>query len=58
MSDWDKAIIAKAFQVNDKDNIKYMIFVATDIYGMGINNLDIKLVIYWDFFLGFDSMIQ
>ena len=57
MSDWDKAIIAKAFQVNNKENIKYMIFVATEIYSMGINNLDIKLVIYWDLFLSFDSMI-
>lgn len=58
MSDWDKAIIAKAFKVNGEKNTKCTILVATDAYGMGIDNPDIKLVIHWDLSLSFDSMIQ
>lgn len=57
MSDWNKDLIAKAFFGSGDDNLTYIIFVATDAYGMGINNLDIKLVIQWDFPITFDAMI-
>ena len=45
MFDWDKSFIAAAFKVNGEDNTEYTIPVATDAYGMGINNPDIKVVI-------------
>lgn len=45
MSHWDKAIIAKAFQGVQNENTDYIILIATDAYGMGIDNPDIKLVI-------------
>ena len=41
----DKAINTKAFKLSDKMNIEYRILVATDVYEMGIDNPDIKLVI-------------
>lgn len=58
MSNWDKNLIAKAFLVLGDDNLTYIILVTTDIYGMRINNPDIKLVIQWDFPITFDAMIQ
>lgn len=45
MSELDKAIVAKAFQVNSNTNIDYIILVANDVYDIGINNLDIRFVI-------------
>lgn len=45
MSEWDKSLNANAFAVPANQNIKYTILVATDIYDMGIDNPDIKLVI-------------
>lgn len=45
MSDQVKAIIASVFKIVEKENTKYIIFVATNTYGIGINNPDIKLVI-------------
>lgn len=58
MLERDKAMMAKAFQIDDNTNINYIIFIATHIYGTRINNLDIKLVIQWDLPLSLDSMIQ
>lgn len=58
MSDWDKELIAKAFKIPGNENAECMILVATDAYGMGIDNPDIQLVIEWDLPLSFDSMIQ
>lgn len=58
MSDWDKDIIAKAFRVNRMENIECVILVATNAYGMGIDNPDIRLVIQQDLPIRFDSMIQ
>lgn len=34
------------------------ILVATDAYGMGIDNPDIRLVVQWDLPLSLDAMIQ
>lgn len=45
MSDWDKELIAKAFKISDNKNTECMIFIATNVYRIGIDNLDIKLVI-------------
>lgn len=41
MPDWNKSLIFNAFKVIGKKNTKYIIFVAIDAYGMGIDNLDI-----------------
>lgn len=45
ISDWDKKLTAKAFKITGTENSKCIIFVATDAYGIGINNPDIRLVI-------------
>lgn len=58
ISDWNKELIAKAFKINEFENTKYTILIATDAYGIGIDNLDIQLVIQWDLPISFDSMIQ
>lgn len=58
MSNWNKAIITKAFQVVQNENTDCIILEATDAYGMGIDNPDIKLVIQWDLPISFDSIIQ
>lgn len=58
MSNWDKDLIANAFLQPDDENMECTILVATDAYGMGIDNPDIKLVIQWDFPITFDAMIQ
>lgn len=58
MSDWDKDLIAKVFLILGDDNHHCIILVAIDAYSIGIDNLDIKLVIWWDFPLIFDTMIQ
>lgn len=58
MSDWDKNLIVNIFYVLSDERIDCVILVATDAYSMGINNLDIKLVIQWDFSITFNIMIQ
>ena len=58
MPDLNKAINAEAFKLSGEMNTDCTIFVATDAYGMGIDNPDIKLVIQWDLPMSFDSMIQ
>lgn len=44
MSDWDKDLIAKVFLQPDDENMECIILVTTDVYSMGIDNPDIKLV--------------
>ena len=58
MSEWDKELIASAFEVPEDKNLECTILIATDSYGMGINNPEIKLVIQWDIPVTFDAMIQ
>lgn len=58
MSAWDKDLIANLFLQPGDKNMKCTILVATDAYGIGINNLNIKLVMQWDFSITFDAMIQ
>lgn len=58
ISDFDKAIIAEAFKVVNEDNSECIILVASDAYGMGINNPDIKLVVQYDIPNSLDAMIQ
>lgn len=58
ISDWDKKITAKAFMIRGDQNHKCTIIVATNKYGMGINNPDIRLVVQWDISTILDAMIQ
>ncbi len=58
MSEWDKSLIANAFAVLGDENMECIILVATDIYGIGFDNPDVKLVIQWDIPLSFDLIIQ
>lgn len=58
LSEWDKDLIENAFLMLADKNMDCVILVATDAYGMSINNLDIKLVIQWDFPITFNVMIQ
>lgn len=46
MLNWDKDIIVIVFCIS-KDNkiLEYINFVTINTYGIGINNLDIKLII-------------
>lgn len=57
MPKWDKIHIAKAFQVSSDKNSKCTIIVVTNAYGIGIDNLDMRLVVQWDLILSFDSII-
>ena len=58
MSKCDKNLTAEAFCILGEKNIKCTIFVATNAYGMDIDNPNVKLILQWDFFLSFDLMIQ
>lgn len=54
----DKELITKAFITSGDQNLECTILVATDAYGMSIDNPDIIFVIQWDIPLSFDSMIK
>lgn len=58
ISKWDKILIAQTFSIAGKENTKYAILVTIDVYGMSINNPDVKLVIQWDIPMFFNLMIQ
>ena len=58
MSECDKKLIAEAFRIPGNENNECTILVATDAYGISIDNPDVKLLVQWDFPLLFDSMIQ
>ncbi|MCJ1470687.1 hypothetical protein MMC07_009334 [Pseudocyphellaria aurata] len=58
MSDYNKEMTANKFRVPDDENTDCTILVATDAYGMGINNPGVALVVQWDLSLSFDTMIQ
>lgn len=50
--------MAAAFAIIAKNNQEFVIIVAIDIYKMGINNLDVKLIIQQNIFMYFDLIIQ
>lgn len=58
ISNWDKDLITNAFLQSSDKNMEGSILVATNAYGTGIDNPDIKLIIQWDFPITFDAMIQ
>lgn len=58
MSEYDKSLIAETFQISENENQECVILIATDTYGIGINNPDIKLVIQWDIPVSFDTIIK
>lgn len=45
ISELNKVILFETFQINTDTNINCIIFVATDVFSMKINNPDIKLAI-------------
>ena len=45
MFEWVKNLTAEAFGKPEEENNECIILVATNAYGMGINNPDVKLVI-------------
>lgn len=45
MSELDKNLTLEAFGKPVKKNNKYIILVTTNVYGIDINNLNVKLVI-------------
>ena len=58
MSKYNKSLTAKAFWILRNKNQEYVILIATNIYGIGIDYPDIKFVIQWDILVSFDAMIQ
>lgn len=45
MSDWDKDFIVAVIPILGDENMKCVILIAIDAYGMGIDIPDVKLVI-------------
>lgn len=45
ISDWDKDLTEVAFCISGDKNLECVIFIATNVYSMSINNSDVKLVI-------------
>lgn len=58
ISEYNKKLIAKAFCILCNENNKCTILITTNLYKMNIDNLDIKLVMQWNFLLLFDLLIQ
>lgn len=56
--EWDKNLIVEGFCKPDKDNNECMILIAIDLYVMSIDNQDVKLIIYEDYSLLFNFIIQ
>lgn len=58
ISEYDKKLIAKVFKTIRKKYLEYMIWMTNDVYSIGIDNLDIIRVIYWEIPFNIDGMIQ
>lgn len=45
ISDWDKNLTVIAFQILEDENLECIIFIATNLYSMRIDNLNVRLII-------------
>lgn len=55
---YNKALTTYIFDMSKDKNIKCIIIIAIDIYGISIDNLNMKFIIQRDISLLFDSIIQ
>lgn len=58
MSNWNKNLIAYTFLKPDDKTMECNIVIVTDAYSKRIDNLEIKLVIQWNFLITFNAIIQ
>lgn len=58
MFNQDKSLNIVVFKVKGEENTECIIFMATNIYSIGMDNFDIKLDIQCNCLISFDKMIQ
>lgn len=58
MSNWTKNPIAKIFLILDENSFHYIILIAANVYGMEIDNPNVKLDISDNISFFFNAIIQ